>query len=83
MVQICTEQRGSFWVSEQNEYLSPREVEDDPEFRISRWQLANWRLLDLGPAYVKGPGKNGRVLYRRSSLRTFLAEHTVTPGRAA
>lgn len=67
----------------QDEFLSPRQVEEDEEFPYSRAQLANWRLLGIGPVFIKGPGENGRILYRRSSLREFLNKHTVSHGAAA
>jgi len=70
-------------MGERDEFLSPRQVEEDSEFPFSRAQLASWRLLGIGPEFIKGPGENGRILYRRSSLRGFLADHTVSHREAA
>lgn len=67
----------------QDEILTPRQVEDEGEWPFSRAQLTAWRLMGLGPDFIKGPGKNGRVFYRRSAIERFLDESTVSHGRAA
>lgn len=36
---------------------------------VSPKRIAEWRVEGAGPPYVKvGPGRNGRVLYRRSDI---------------
>ncbi|MDH2391260.1 helix-turn-helix domain-containing protein [Streptomyces sp. HNM0663] len=54
------------------------------EYGIAVQTLANWRWQGIGPAYVKATsGRGGRVLYRRSSIESWLDEQTVQTGGSA
>lgn len=62
--------------------LSPREVH--AEYGFSTQTLANWRWTGTGPDFIKtSPSKSGRVLYRRSSIESWLNAQTVSNGGAA
>lgn len=63
--------------SAEDEFLTPKQVAD--EFPFSVAQLNAWRLMEVGPPFIKGPGKWGRVLYRRSGVESWLDERTVHP----
>ncbi len=34
-----------------------------PRIGVSAGTLENWRVLGLGPKFIKTPGKRGKVLY--------------------
>lgn len=52
--------------------------EASPVVRVAPKTLANWRSLGIGPAYTKlSGGSGGRVRYRLSDLRKFLAERQI------
>lgn len=63
------------------EFLTPKQVAG--EYPFSPAQLTTWRLMGEGPSFIKGPGKCGRILYRRSAIERWLNERTVTHGEAA
>lgn len=65
-----------------DEFLTPKQVHAD--YGISPQTLANWRWMNLGPAYIKQtPGKGGRIKYRRSAIEAWLDAQTVQTGGAA
>ncbi|MFE7108367.1 helix-turn-helix domain-containing protein [Streptomyces sp. NPDC057575] len=65
-----------------DELLSPRQVEELYGFHVQT--LANWRWTGRGPDYIKtGPGKGGRIRYKRSAIEKWLDERTVGGGAAA
>ena len=49
---------------------------------VSISTLKKWRLDHKGPPYIKGAGKSGHPLYRRTVLMGFLNDATTTPGGA-
>lgn len=62
-----------------DELLTPRQVE--AEYGFHARTLAQWRWMDLGPAYIKqSPGRGGRIKYKRSAIEAWLDALTVQPG---
>ncbi|PWS43886.1 DNA-binding protein [Streptomyces sp. ZEA17I] len=62
-----------------DELMSPKEVQ--AEYGFTAQTLANYRWQGLGPAYIKvGPGRSGRIKYRRSSVERWLNDQTVEAG---
>jgi predicted DNA-binding transcriptional regulator AlpA len=63
------------------DFLNPKQVQ--AEYGFSPQTLNNWRWMGIGPAYIKTPGKSGRIKYRRSAIEAWLDERTVQAGGAA
>lgn len=63
------------------ELLTPKQVH--AEYGFSPQTLANWRWMGFGPNYIKGPGKCGRIKYRRSAIEAWLDANTVEAGGVA
>ncbi|QCX75451.1 Helix-turn-helix domain protein [Streptomyces sp. YIM 121038] len=61
-----------------DEILTPKQVAAEYGFAVHT--LKNWRWIGTGPDYIKGPGRTGRIKYRRSAVERWLKSHTVTPG---
>lgn len=58
-------------------WYAPQEA--GPRLGVAPQTLANWRVLGMGPAYIKiSPGRAGRVRYSESAIRAWLAEREVT-----
>jgi hypothetical protein len=55
-------------------YLTPAQVADRYEGRISVRTLANWRYLGNGPAFCR---IGGRILYPEEKLIEWEVRHTV------
>lgn len=65
-----------------DELLTPKQVE--AEYGFHARTLAQWRWMDIGPAYIKqSPGRGGRIKYKRSVIEAWLDALTVTPGGRA
>lgn len=41
---------------------------------VSPATLENWRVRGEGPAFVKTPGKTGKVLYEPAQIQKYLAQ---------
>lgn len=41
---------------------------------VSPATLENWRVRGEGPAFVKTPGKTGKVLYEPEQIQKYLAQ---------
>lgn len=59
---------------EQPQYLTPSEVSNHFEGKISVNTLSNWRNLGTGPAFLK---LGGKVLYPRDKLAEWEQRNTV------
>ncbi|KPC79540.1 helix-turn-helix transcriptional regulator [Streptomyces sp. NRRL S-4] len=65
-----------------DELLTPKQVA--AEYGFTAGTLANWRWTGQGPDFIKaGPGRCGRIRYRRSAIEAWLNAQTVTNGGAA
>ncbi|WP_257585530.1 MULTISPECIES: helix-turn-helix transcriptional regulator [unclassified Streptomyces] len=64
-----------------DELLTPKQVQ--AEYGFSAGTLANWRWAGIGPAFIKTPGRSGRIKYRRSTIEAWLRAQTVQTGGAA
>lgn len=64
-----------------DELLSPKQVA--AEYGFTTGTLANWRWAGSGPAFIKTPGRSGRIKYRRSAIEAWLKAQTVQAGGAA
>jgi hypothetical protein len=45
---------------------------------VSPATLENWRVRGEGPAFVKTPGKTGKVLYEPAQIQKYLAQRRFT-----
>ncbi|MGW0169506.1 helix-turn-helix transcriptional regulator [Streptomyces sp. NPDC003343] len=61
-----------------DELLTPKQVHK--EYGFSTQTLANWRWTDIGPDFIKTPGRSGRIKYKRSVIEAWLDAQTVKVG---
>lgn len=45
---------------------------------VSPTTLENWRVRGEGPAFVKTPGKTGKVLYEPAQIQKYLEQRRFT-----
>ena len=46
-----------------------------PRIGVSVGTLENWRVKGIGPAFIKTPGKRGKVLYDPADIEVWKAEN--------
>jgi DNA-binding transcriptional MerR regulator len=56
-------------------FLTPDEVAERYEFKVTSRTLANWRSQGISPPYTK---VGGRILYRMSDLKEWEQSRTVS-----